>query len=90
MYEKFDKKWHEKSMLEIVKTRNKSEEQIVSKDLVKSIISFWSLLGYSQCFVFKIAIKLDGTKWLMAKKSQKIVNKFKLPGTIKKFDGIRL
>ena len=24
------------------------------------------------------------------KKSQKIVNKFKLPGTIKKFDGIRI
>ena len=90
VYEKFDKKWHEKSKLEIVKTRNKSEEQIVSKDLVKSIISFWSSQGYSQCFVFKIAMKLDGIKWLMARKVKKLSTSSKLPGTIKKFDGIRL
>ena len=72
MYEKFDKKWHENSKLEIVKTRNKSKELIVSKDLVKLIISFWSLLGYPQCFVFKIAMNLDGTKWLMARKVKKL------------------
>ena len=72
MYEKFDKKWHENSKLEIAKTWNKSEEQRVSKDLVKSIISFWSSQGYSQCFVFKIAMKLDGIKWLMARKVKKL------------------
>ena len=54
MYEKFDKKWHEKSKLEIVKTRNKSEEQIVSKDLMKSIISFWSSMGYSNVLFSKL------------------------------------